>query len=59
MKLRTFIAAATILSATAAMAEAPKYIFLYIGDGMGMGPVTAAETYNRTILGNDKPLTMM
>lgn len=59
MKLRTIIAAAALLSATAAMAEAPKYIFLYIGDGMGMGPVTAAETYNRTILGNDKPLTMM
>lgn len=43
----------------AAQAQNPKYIFMYIGDGMGMGPVVAAETYNRTILRSDKPLTMM
>ncbi len=47
------------MAATAAYADAPKYIFLYIGDGMGMGPVTAAQTYNRSVLGNDTPLTMM
>lgn len=48
-----------MLAAFSAMAAQPKYIFYYIGDGMGMGPVQAAQTYNRTILGNDKPLTMM
>ncbi len=50
------VAAACALSA---QARQPKYIFLYIGDGMGMGPVVAAETYNRTVLKNDSPLTMM
>ena len=39
--------------------EAPKYIFYFIGDGMGMGHVLAAQTYNRMILGNDQPLLMM
>lgn len=42
-----------------AWAQAPKYIFYFIGDGMGMGHVMTAQTYNRTVLGNDKPLTMM
>ncbi|MCM1450986.1 MAG: alkaline phosphatase [Clostridium sp.] len=42
-----------------AQAAAPKYIFYYIGDGMGMGPAMAAEMYNRQILGNDTPITMM
>lgn len=40
-------------------AKAPKYIFYYIGDGMGMGPVMAAQDYYHFILGNDKPLLMM
>ncbi len=36
-----------------------KYIFYFIGDGMGMGPVMAAQNYNRMVLGNSTPLTMM
>ena len=40
-------------------ALAPKYIFMFIGDGMGMGPSMAAEMYNRQVLGNDTPITMM
>lgn len=39
--------------------DAPKYIFYYIGDGMGMGPVMAAESYWRDIRGEKTPLTMM
>ena len=39
--------------------ETPKYIFYYIGDGMGMGHVLAAQTYNRMILENEDPLLMM
>ncbi len=39
--------------------EAPKYIFYYIGDGMGMGPAVATEMYNRQVAGNDAPITMM
>ncbi len=53
-------AGALAVSALAAQAgQAPKYIFYYIGDGMGMGPVMAAQTYNRVVLGNDEPLLMM
>lgn len=48
--------AAVTLTASAA---APKYIFMYIGDGMGMGPSMAAEMYNRQVLGNDTSITMM
>lgn len=60
MKLRSIMAAlAASVLFFAAQAQNPKYIFMYIGDGMGMGPVVAAETYNRTILRSDKPLTMM
>ena len=39
--------------------ESPKYIFYFIGDGMGMGHVLATQTYNRMILGNTDPLLMM
>lgn len=60
MKLHRLIAAITFAAVIfGASAQSPKYIFYYIGDGMGLGPVMAAETYNRTILKNDKPLTMM
>lgn len=40
-------------------ARKPKYIFYFIGDGMGMSPVLCAETYNRTVLGNSQPLLML
>ena len=36
-----------------------KYVFYFIGDGMGMGHVNAAQYYNRMVLGNDDPLLMM
>lgn len=36
----------------------PKYIFYFIGDGMGMGHVLATETYNRMTRG-EEPLLMM
>lgn len=40
-------------------AKKPKYIFYFIGDGMGMSPVLCAETYNRTVLHNTQPLLML
>lgn len=40
-------------------AENVKYVFYFIGDGMGMGPVLAADNYNRLVLGNKEPLLMM
>lgn len=39
-------------------ADAPKYVFYYIGDGMGMQPLMTAQAYNRDILRNEKPLLM-
>ena len=37
-------------------ANAPKYIFYFIGDGMGLAPVMVAEAYNRTVLNNTQHL---
>lgn len=39
--------------------KAPKYIFYYIGDGMGFGAVSLAQAYNRMVLGSDSLITMM
>ncbi len=38
--------------------NAPKYIFYFIGDGMGHGQVMAAETYLRLVEKSDTPLLM-
>lgn len=40
-------------------ADAPRYVFYFIGDGMGMGPTLAAENYQRDVLGKTEPLTML
>lgn len=58
MKLRNILAAAALSVIFAAQAETPKYIFYFIGDGMGMGPVMAAQTYKRMVQGDDKGLLM-
>ncbi len=58
MKLRIGLLT-LLLSAMGCFASTPRYIFYFIGDGMGMGAVSLAQVYNRTVLGNDKPLTMM
>lgn len=49
----------TLTGLTAAASPQAKYVFLFIGDGMGMGHVNATEYYNRFTLGNDEPLLMM
>lgn len=59
MRLRNIAATAMIAASLAASAQAPKYIFYMIGDGMGMGHITNAQVYNRAVLHNDTPLTMM
>lgn len=48
-----------LLVLTAMGAKKPKYIFYFIGDGMGMSPVLCAEAYNRYVWGNEKPLLML
>lgn len=59
MKIRNIAAFLTLLLAFAVNAAAPKYVFYFIGDGMGVGAVSLAQTYNRMVLGNAEPLTMM
>lgn len=60
MKIKKALLTAFIAASAFAMhGQDAKYVFYFIGDGMGMGPVMAAETYNREVLKNDKPLTMM
>lgn len=51
--LRNLLAAAALTLALSVSAASPRYIFYFIGDGMGMGPVMAAEAYSRLVLGND------
>lgn len=53
--LTSLIAAATAVWAWAA----PDYVFYFIGDGMGMGHVMAAQHFSRTVLGSDSALLMM
>ncbi len=59
MKIKHLLAATALMAASSAQADAPRYIFYFIGDGMGLNPVMTAQTYNRLVLQNDKPLTMM
>ncbi|MBO5268724.1 MAG: alkaline phosphatase [Muribaculaceae bacterium] len=60
MKLKQLLAAAATCAALSAAADdAPRYIFYFIGDGMGLSPVMTAQAYNRDILKNDKPLLML
>lgn len=58
MKKRIFaLASAAIIALTAT--TTPKYIFMFIGDGMGMGHIMAAENYNRLVLGNPDNILML
>lgn len=69
MKYRRFIihpimraavmAVALWIALAAQAAGVPKYVFYFIGDGMGMGPVLATEYYNKFVEGADSPLLML
>lgn len=59
MKNRIFSILAMLALVLGTLSAEPKYIFFFIGDGMGMGHVMSAQTYNRTVLKNEKPLLMM
>lgn len=41
------------------MADDAKYVFYFIGDGMGLGHVNATEAYNRDVLKSEQPILMM
>lgn len=59
MNLKRLLSAALVFASVTSWAGELKYIFYYIGDGMGMGPVQAAQNYNRIIRGNSDPLLMI
>ncbi|MDE6741203.1 MAG: alkaline phosphatase [Muribaculaceae bacterium] len=40
-------------------ADDAKYVFYFIGDGMGLGHVNATEAYNRDVLRSESPILMM
>lgn len=48
-----------VAAASSYGAEVPRYIFYFIGDGMGMSHVMAAQAYNRTVLKQDSPILML
>ena len=60
MNLKKIFSAAILgaAAATAAADDAPRYIFYFIGDGMGVQPSNAAEVYNRRVRNSDRPLAM-
>lgn len=53
-KLRLTIALLLVMVCCIAYAAAPKYVFYFIGDGMGMGQVQALRTYFKSV---EEPLT--
>jgi len=57
--LHSLITPLVLASALTATAAAPKYVFYFIGDGMGMGHVMTTQTYNRMVRQSPEPLLMM
>lgn len=58
-KIKTLILTALATATMTVSAAAPRYVFYFIGDGMGLGPVMAADAYNRMARKEAKPLTML
>lgn len=61
MKFRRFITALTFVATVivaSASDKAPRYIFYFIGDGMGLGQVMSAQTYVRMVQNDQRPLVM-
>ncbi len=58
MNLKSLLATVAVAaSMTVSAADAPRYVFYFIGDGMGVQPVLAAQAYSR-IKGLDTPLML-
>lgn len=58
MTKKFLIAALLTLCALTAAAQA-KYVFYFIGDGMGLGHINATEQYRRDVLKTSEPLLML
>lgn len=59
MNFRKLLAVVLAGAAIAGASAQVKYVFYFIGDGMGMGHVNAAQYYNRIVRGSEEPLLMM
>lgn len=60
MKNRFFATLSLLIMTLGAIAaEAPKYIFYFIGDGMGWGQVNTTQQYLRDVVKEDSVLTML
>lgn len=59
MKCKYLISALMAVACHVAGLAQAKYVFYFIGDGMGWGHVNAAQYYNRIVKGNEDPLLMM
>ena len=57
--IKAFLASAMAVAAVSGASAEARYIFYFIGDGMGMGHVMSTECYNRTVLNSTEPLLMM
>lgn len=58
-KARTLLlATTTVLLSASATASDLKYVFFFIGDGMGIAEATNAQLFNKEVLGSDTPLLM-
>lgn len=53
------LSAMMLCASVSAFGAAPRYVFYFIGDGMGLGHVMSTEAYNRVILGNKTPILML
>lgn len=63
MKFKSYVRKAAFvagmwLMSSSINAASPKYIFYYIGDGMGTAAVTNANLFNKKVLGSESPLLM-
>lgn len=59
MKKRLLTLTLILASALGAFAASPKYIFYFIGDGMGLGAVSLTDSYRRIALGDSLPMAML
>lgn len=58
-RLHNLLSALLLLVAISLNAQEAKYIFYFIGDGMGPGQVMMTDLYKREALGDSLPLTML
>lgn len=57
MKIRSLLTFTAVLTTWAlSFASGPKYIFYFIGDGMGIAHVTNTQLYNSRVLKSETPL---